>query len=186
MLGDERVEAIEVVRNRLDADDSGAVRAVPPTSGRRSRAASSSAASATAASPSPRCRSTSGGARSGTTAAASSTTTARRFPGVYCAGWIKRGPSGVIGTNKKDATETVELLFEDVRDGRLAPKGATAAAVDALLEERGITVVMHEGWCAIDEAERSAGEKLGRPRVKLCSWDELLRAAGQAAAAPTP
>jgi ferredoxin--NADP+ reductase len=45
---------------------------------------------------------------------------------------------------------------------------------------------MHEGWRAIDEAERSAGEKLGRPRVKLCTWDELLRAAGQTAGAPAP
>ena len=68
--------------------------------------------------------------------------------------------------------------------GWLAPKGATAAAVDALLEERGITVVMHEGWCAIDEAERSAGEKLGGRAWAPGSWDELLRAAGQAAAAP--
>ena len=46
-------------------------------------------------------------------------------PGVYCAGWIKRGPSGVIGTNKKDATETVELLLEDARGGKLAPRRAT-------------------------------------------------------------
>ncbi len=60
-------------------------------------------------------------------------------PGVYVAGWIKRGPTGVIGTNKKDATETVELLLEDAAAGRLQPKpDATAAAVDALLGERGI------------------------------------------------
>ena len=52
--------------------------------------------------------------------------------GVYCAGWIKRGPSGVIGTNKKDATETVELLLEDARAGRAA-SGQAAGAVDALL-----------------------------------------------------
>ena len=60
-------------------------------------------------------------------------------PGVYFAGWIKRGPTGVIGTNKKDATETVELLLEDAAAGRLEPKpDATAAAVDALLAERGV------------------------------------------------
>jgi ferredoxin--NADP+ reductase len=99
--------------------------------------------------------------------------------GVYCAGWIKRGPTGVIGTNKKDATETIELLLEDVASGRLQPKPeATAEAVDALLAERGVHVVEYLGWTAIDEAERSAGEKSGRPRVKLCSWDELLAAAG--------
>src|SRR6266550_5869489 len=99
-------------------------------------------------------------------------------PGVYCAGWIKRGRTGVIGTNKKDATETVELLLEDAAAGRLEPKPeATAAAVDALLAERGLSVVEYAGWTAIDEVERAAGEKSGRPRVKLCSWDELLAAA---------
>ncbi len=99
--------------------------------------------------------------------------------GVYCAGWIKRGPTGVIGTNKKDATETVDLLLEDVASGRLQPKPeATAAAVDGLLAERGVRVVEYAGWTAIDVAERAAGEPSGRPRVKLCSWDELLAAAG--------
>jgi NADPH-dependent glutamate synthase beta subunit-like oxidoreductase len=58
--------------------------------------------------------------------------------GEYVTGWIRRGPSGVIGTNKKDATETVELLLEDAAAGRLEPKpDATAAAVDSLLAERG-------------------------------------------------
>jgi ferredoxin--NADP+ reductase len=99
-------------------------------------------------------------------------------PGVYCAGWIKRGPTGVIGTNKKDATETVELLLEDVAAGRLEPKAeSTAGAVDALLAERGVHVVEYVGWTAIDGVERAAGDKAGRPRVKLCSWDELLAAA---------
>ncbi len=98
--------------------------------------------------------------------------------GVYCTGWIKRGPSGIIGTNKKDATETATLLLEDVAAGRLAHRAdASAEAVDALLEERGVSHVSYAGWTAIDAAERSAGEPRGRPRVKLCSWDELLRAA---------
>jgi ferredoxin--NADP+ reductase len=109
----------------------------------------------------------------------------RVAPGVYCAGWIKRGPTGVIGTNKKDAAETVELLLEDAAAGRLELKsGATAAAVDALLAERGARVVEYAGWTAIDEAERAAGEKQGRPRVKLCSWDELLDAAERVASRP--
>jgi len=103
--------------------------------------------------------------------------------GVYCAGWIKRGPTGIIGTNKKDATETVELLLEDVREGRLPAKGRSAAEVDALLADRGVRVVLYTGWTAIDERERTAGEKLGRPRVKLVSWDDLLEAAEDVAAA---
>ncbi|MDP9262618.1 MAG: FAD-dependent oxidoreductase [Actinomycetota bacterium] len=96
-------------------------------------------------------------------------------PGVYVAGWIKRGPSGVIGTNKKDATETVELLLEDLRD---APrKDRPREEIEALLVERGVRLVLYPGWTSIDELERAAGEKLGRPRVKLCSWDELHEAA---------
>ncbi len=101
-------------------------------------------------------------------------------PGVYAAGWIKRGPSGIIGTNKRDATETVELLLEDVREGRLAPKGAQAGGLEALLAERGVRVVLYDGWSEIDRRERSAGEPLGRPRVKLVTWDELLGAAAGA------
>ncbi len=134
LLGDERVEAVEIVRNRLEADESGASAPSPRTSGRRFRAAWSSAASATAASPFPRCRSTSAAGTIRNDGGRVLDDDGAPLPGVYCAGWIKRGPSGVIGTNKKDATETVELLFEDVLDGRLAPKGATAAAVDSLLE----------------------------------------------------
>jgi ferredoxin--NADP+ reductase len=98
---------------------------------------------------------------------------------VYAAGWIKRGPSGVIGTNKKDATETVELLVSDLSD---APRlGKSADDVDAFLVERGARPVIYSGWTSIDERERSAGEPRGRPRVKLCTWDELLEAAGIAA-----
>src|SRR3954451_3523738 len=100
----------------------------------------------------------------------------------YCAGWIKRGPTGIIGTNKKDATETVARLLEDVESGRLTHKDeATPEAVESLLEERGARAVIYSGWTTIDELERSAGEKLGRPRVKLSTWDELLAAAERVA-----
>jgi len=93
----------------------------------------------------------------------------------YVAGWIKRGPSGVIGTNKKDATETVELLLEDLRD---APrKGVSADDAERFIAERVPRLVMYRHWTSIDELERAAGEKLGRPRVKLCTWEELLEAA---------
>jgi ferredoxin--NADP+ reductase len=103
-------------------------------------------------------------------------------PSVYCAGWIKRGPTGVIGTNKKDATETVARLLEDVESGRLAHKPeATAEAVDSFLVERGAEAVVYSGWLAIDEVERAAGEKLGRPRVKLRTWANLLDAARKVA-----
>ena len=96
--------------------------------------------------------------------------------GVYCAGWIKRGPTGVIGTNKKDATETAQAVLEDARAGKLG-RGDAASAIDALLAGRGVAVVSQTGWEAIDAAERAAGEPLGRPRVKLAEWDALLGAA---------
>lgn len=101
----------------------------------------------------------------------------RPIPRVYCAGWIKRGPTGVIGTNKKDAAETAELLFEDAAAGLIGGGSGSAEAVDALLAERGVDVVTHTGWEAIDAAERARGEPQGRPRVKLTSWEELLAAA---------
>jgi ferredoxin--NADP+ reductase len=96
-------------------------------------------------------------------------------PGLYAAGWIKRGPSGVIGTNKKDANETVELLLEDARAGLLPPRGE--GTLEDVLAERGVEAVMYAGWESIDRAERGAGEPHGRPRIKLCSWDELRAAA---------
>ena len=108
------------------------------------------------------------------------------LPGVYCAGWIKRGPTGVIGTNKKDASETVELLLADAEAGAIGGCEASAADVDALLAERGVAVVTQAGWEAIDEAERALGEPQGRPRVKLTSWDELLAAARARRRQPCP
>jgi ferredoxin/flavodoxin---NADP+ reductase len=92
----------------------------------------------------------------------------------YCAGWIKRGPSGVIGTNKKDATETIEALLTDARAGRLT-RARNSPLLDDLLSERGVDFVSYDGWQAIDAAERSAGEPLGRPRVKLHTWEKLLQ-----------
>jgi ferredoxin/flavodoxin---NADP+ reductase len=96
-------------------------------------------------------------------------------PGLYAAGWIKRGPSGVIGTNKKDATETVQLLLDDARAARLPPRGG--GTLEELLVERAVEPVMYSGWEAIDRTEKSAGEPHGRPRIKLATWDELLAAA---------
>ena len=66
--------------------------------------------------------------------------------------------------------------------GRVAHKPeATPEAVESFLAERGVGAVVYSGWTSIDELERAAGEKLGRPRVKLRSWDELLEAAERVA-----
>jgi ferredoxin/flavodoxin---NADP+ reductase len=96
-------------------------------------------------------------------------------PGEYCAGWIKRGPSGVIGTNKKDANESVELLWEDAEAGFLTtPPQPDPVAIETLVFERAPEAIEYEGWRAIDAHERASGEPHGRPRIKLCNWDDLL------------
>jgi ferredoxin--NADP+ reductase len=101
------------------------------------------------------------------------------LPGVYTAGWVKRGPSGVIGTNKKCAQETVDLLLEDLAAGVLPEPTTTPAALLDSLEERGVEVVDYAGWQMIDAHEKSLGEPYGRPRVKLVRRAEhLLHAAG--------
>jgi ferredoxin/flavodoxin---NADP+ reductase len=100
------------------------------------------------------------------------------LPGVYAAGWVKRGPSGVIGTNKKCASDTVGVLLEDLAEGRLTPaEGDPDALLDSLMA-RGVHVVDYTGWQAIDAHEKGLGEPQGRPRVKLVDRAEILRIAG--------
>jgi ferredoxin--NADP+ reductase len=83
--------------------------------------------------------------------------------GHYTAGWIKRGPSGVIGTNKKDALETVQHLLADIGEQTLLdPQRPEPEAVEELLAERGVRFVSFEDWQAIDEAEVGRGEPHGR------------------------
>ena len=94
----------------------------------------------------------------------------------YVAGWIKRGPSGVIGTNKKDSQATVNTLLEDLSSADLADFGADHAdQLARWLVERQPKVVTDDHWKLIDEHERSAGVGAGRPRVKLTSVADLLR-----------
>jgi ferredoxin/flavodoxin---NADP+ reductase len=102
-----------------------------------------------------------------------------QVPGQYVVGWIKRGPSGIIGTNKKDAQETVKSLLEDVAAGKvLQCAQPEREAIESLLAERCGDHVTYAHWESIDQAERAAGEPQGRPRVKLCTVPELLDAAG--------
>ncbi len=110
------------------------------------------------------------------------------LPGEYVVGWIKRGPSGVIGTNKRDAQETVDAMLADLLgNGNGRPDGSApgahvpahpdAASVEALLRSRRPDLVTYTGWEAIDRHERALGEPAGRPRVKLTQIEELLRVA---------
>jgi len=98
--------------------------------------------------------------------------------GEYVVGWIKRGPTGVIGTNKRDAQETVDAIFEDLAAGRLrAPGAPDPEQVEALLRAARPDLVSYEGWSEIDRHERERGEPVGRPRVKLTRVEEMLRVA---------
>src|SRR3954470_21577727 len=104
--------------------------------------------------------------------------------GVYAVGWIKRGPTGILGTNKRDADETVRCLMEDLDAGRLPqPSGDSGEQVEALLAERKPDLVTVDGWRAIDAQELQRGRSEERPRVKLAARDELLDAARAAAPA---
>jgi ferredoxin/flavodoxin---NADP+ reductase len=101
------------------------------------------------------------------------------LPGVYAVGWIKRGPTGILGTNKRDAEETVARLAEDLAaDALPTPENTGPEAIDGLLRERKPELVTAEGWRAIDADELRRGSETQRPRVKLASRDELLAAAG--------
>src|SRR3954447_5291395 len=176
ILGEGRVEAIEVVRNELVADENGSIRAVPTEEiqvipcGLLLRSVGYRGVGL-AGVPFHEGRGVipnDGGRVLGVDG--------DPVRGVYTAGWIKRGPSGVIGTNKKDAAETVELLLEDARAGRLSHDD-DAPSLESLLMERDVQFVEYAAWEAIDRHERALGEPHSRPRVKLTSWDELLERA---------
>lgn len=99
-----------------------------------------------------------------------------QVPGLYTVGWIKRGPSGVIGTNKKDAQETADNLVADIVAGKLpeAEMAGDADATPSLLAERKPDAIGFDQWQKIDAAEIANGEPQGRPRVKFTSIAEML------------
>jgi ferredoxin/flavodoxin---NADP+ reductase len=100
------------------------------------------------------------------------------LPGVYAVGWIKRGPTGILGTNKRDAEETIDCLIDDLRSGQLPePERPSSEELDALLAERQPNLVSADGWRAIDSHELGQGAAQKRPRVKLSSREELLSVA---------
>ena len=103
--------------------------------------------------------------------------------GEYVAGWIKRGPSGVVGTNKHDARETVAALLADAADGGLRTGGPVNDLVQELVA-RGAEPVLLDDWRAIDAAEIALGATRGRERTTLHEREALLAAARAAAARP--
>ena len=106
--------------------------------------------------------------------------TQKPMTGEYTAGWIKRGPSGVIGTNKPDAVETVTCMMEDLANGKtLSPAHPQPEAIEKLIQDRQPNYLTYADWLKLDEMEVARGEALGRPRVKFTTVKEMLAALGR-------
>ena len=96
--------------------------------------------------------------------------------GIFAAGWIKRGPSGLIGSNKACARETVEQMLADAKGGgTLAPAQPDREAVNRILESRGVRYITYDDWLKIDAYETEMGKREGRPRVKLTELEDFLK-----------
>jgi ferredoxin--NADP+ reductase len=97
--------------------------------------------------------------------------------GEYTAGWIKRGPSGVIGTNKPDAAETVECMIEDLAEARmLNPAQPEIEAIARLVQERQPNYFSYDDWLQLDAIEVERGKALGRPRLKFTRVEDMIAA----------
>jgi ferredoxin--NADP+ reductase len=176
ILGDARVEAIRLVKNRLVPDGRGSVRADPTQESIALPAGLVFRSVGYRGLELPGLPFDAGlgvvpnvGGR--VVQAPGSATPVR---GVYVTGWIKRGPHGIIGTNKACAAETVDHVLADSVSGRLAPAARGAEELDRLLAERGIDVTSWADWRAIDQAEVERGKAAGRPREKFVSVAEML------------
>jgi len=97
----------------------------------------------------------------------------RPMPGLYVTGWIKRGPSGIIGTNRADSVATVAALLEDLPRLAAEPKPGTTG-LRALLSGRSVRVVEYGDWLAIDKVEIERGRPKGKPREKFTACEEML------------
>ena len=106
--------------------------------------------------------------------------------GEYVAGWIKRGPTGVIGTNKPDAAETVEHMLQDAANGLyLVPEETSPDAVEDLVRRRQPDYFSFDDWLHLNALELATGEVQGRPRVKFTAVEEMIAARAGKVDAPT-
>lgn len=104
----------------------------------------------------------------------------RPIAGEYTAGWIKRGPSGVIGTNKPDAAETVEQMLADAAEGvTLEPEAPSAVNAEAFVRAQQPDYFSYADWQRLDELEMARGQAQGRPRIKFTSVEEMALALGR-------
>ncbi len=100
--------------------------------------------------------------------------------GQYASGWIKRGPSGVIGTNKPDSVETVNMMLEDASKGAVwTPSHPDAASIESLVRSRQPRYFSFADWLKLDQMEMARGKPQNRPRVKFTTVEEMLAALGK-------
>ena len=179
ILGAGRVEAIRIVRNRLEPDGRGGVKAVATHEFETIPVGLVFRSVGYKGVPMPGLPFDDRGGvipnREGrvVTGPGSSDT----MPRTYVAGWIKRGPLGVIGTNKPDSVETVEKLLEDMQSRVDSGESRAVPTVDELLASRGVQVVSYAEWKRIDQQEQERGESRGAPREKFTRMAEMLAAA---------
>ena len=178
VLGDERVEGIRLVRNELVADDAGKLSARPTDrtetleTGLVLRSIGYKGAPV-ADLPFDDRR----GVVPNENGRVIDPETGSPLPGVYVAGWIKRGPTGVIGTNKHCSAATVDLLLSDFANGLLTQPGHDGEQLAQLIGERQPDAIDFQGWQRIDKKERVLGSESGRLRTKIVDIAAMLEAA---------
>jgi len=171
--GADRVQGLRVARNRLEPDPHGALVAVP--TGEVESIETGLVLASTGFRGTPLAGLPFDDARGVVPSEGGRVVADPALRGVYVSGWIKRGPSGNIGTNKSCAEETVRNLLDDLDAGRLATPTTSRSAFETRLSERQPAWVGRRGWQSIDEHELAAGRPGGRPRVKVVDKDRLLR-----------
>jgi len=171
--GEGTVTAVEIGRNRLETDENGVARAVPTGETELLEAGMLLRAVGYHGLP---VADLPYDAASGTVP----NQHGRVIPGVYVAGWVKRGPTGFIGTNKADAEETVDQILDDLDTGIIPEPVGTTHGLRGVIRGRQPGMVDLAGWQAIDREEKRRGAAVGRPRIKIVDVDEMRRLAGQA------
>jgi len=180
LSGTDRVEGMTLVRNRLESDGKGGVKAVPTDEtttlpvGLVFRSVGYKG-KALAGVPFDDRRGVVPNIGGRVVEQADSTVV---VPGMYVAGWIKRGPQGIIGTNKLCATDTVTQVLADIAAGAVPVPSEEVSTIDALLAERHVRVTTWADWLTLDKAEQARGAATGRPRLKITNVDEMLSIIG--------
>jgi ferredoxin--NADP+ reductase len=177
VLGTDRVSGVELVRNRLEPDGRGGVRAVP-TDEQSTLAIGllfRSVGYRGVAIPGLPFDDERGVIPNAEGRVVEHPGSHTAMNGVFVCGWIKRGPSGVIGTNKVCATQTVDHLLADVVSGRVSAATRTPDELLAALQQRGARVTSWQDWQRLDQAEVTRGAPLGKPREKVTRVQEMLQ-----------